>query len=73
MLALQELLSDRTPPDVRLRAVKHVLRLNGVDQRRNNPHARSNVRGPKWKPPAELPAASPDVEIEALLEKLSKD
>jgi hypothetical protein len=52
-----------------LRTAKYILRLAGVDQRRNNPYARSNVPGPKTKPPVEL-ASSPDAEIEALLSNL---
>lgn len=68
VLALEELLSESTAPDVRLRTVRYVLRLTAVDQRRNNPYARSNVPGPKSTPP-ELEVAS-DLEIEDLLGKL---
>jgi hypothetical protein len=66
VLVLEDLLSDASPPAVRLRTAKYILRLTGVDQRRNNPHARSNVPGPKSKPQAEL-SVPVDVEIEALL------
>jgi hypothetical protein len=66
VLTLEELLSDASPPAVRLRTAKYILRLTGVDQRRNNPLARSNVPGPKSKPRAEL-SAPVDIEIEALL------
>jgi hypothetical protein len=66
VLTLQELLSDTSPPAVRLRTAKYILRLTGVDQRRNNPHARSNVPGPKSQPQPEVPAQV-DSEIEALL------
>jgi hypothetical protein len=69
VLTLELLLSDETPPAVRLRTAKYILRLAGVDERRNNPYARSNVPGPKTKPPLEL-ASSPDAEIEALLSSL---
>jgi hypothetical protein len=69
VLALEELLPHSSPPDVRLRTARYILRLTGVDQRRNNPHARSNTPGPKTNPPLEL-AASPHAEIEALLGRL---
>jgi len=68
VLALEELLSDASPA-VRLRTAKYILRLCAVDERRNNPHARSNVPGPKSKP-KELEAPS-DAEIEALLGALA--
>jgi hypothetical protein len=66
VMALEELLSDASPPAVRLRTAKYILRLTGVDQRRNNPHARSNLPGPKSSPQVEL-SGPVDIEIEALL------
>ena len=70
VLALEDLLSDSAPPDTRLRTAKYILRLAGVDGRRNNPHARSNVPGPKSKPQAEL-STPVDDEIEELLGQLN--
>jgi len=61
-------MSAPTPPEIRLRAIRHVLRLAGVDERRNNPHARSNVPGPKSKPPE--PPALNDPEIDGAIDEL---
>jgi hypothetical protein len=57
-----------TPPEIRLRAIRHVLRLAGVDERRNNPHARANVPGPKSKPPE--PPALNDAEVDDAIDEL---